>query len=431
MNGGRYVIVALARPRVPWLERIVQITNSGALPAEVRKAVGVVDLLAQIGSGRATSAVIVDAGAPGVDRDLIFRIRTSGPSVFVVADPQVPHDWTSLGADGVLAAGFDAHDLLDVLSKSARTIQHAEFADPEFSALSSPESAPWDAPLVAVIGAGGTGTSTVAIAAAQGLAGRPEGFAGRTALIDLCLSGEQAMLHDADPSGAGLLELIDRCRLGTPDEATVRDHLVPIHKRGYDLLPGLRRRRLWTQLRASSSAAALTSLRRAYDLVIADVDADLEGEPDSGSVDLEERNQLARLAVEQATIILVVGHSSMKGLHSMTRVIRDVVEHGANPSSVQPVFNHAPPNPRSKAGYTAALAELTDGLALTASSVFVPTKDIDDRLRALVPFPASVVDPIAGAIAARLNRSPVPPIGGRATPQAVRPGFLRRRTATS
>ena len=65
---GRYVLVALARPRAPWLDRVVQLANSGAMAAEVHKCVGLVDLLAQVGPGRQVSAVLLDGGAHGVDR---------------------------------------------------------------------------------------------------------------------------------------------------------------------------------------------------------------------------------------------------------------------------------------------------------------------------------------------------------------------------
>lgn len=422
MNG-RFVLIALARPRVAWLDHIVSIATSGAIAAEVHKAVGIVDLFTQMTGGRAASAVLLDAGAPGVDRDVITRVHACGVSVFVVADPLAPRDWTDLGADAVFSQAFRADELLDALTRSARSIPTTSFA--EFAnerELIQP--APWNASLIAVIGSGGTGTSTIAIAAAQGLAQADRSGEG-VALVDLCRSAEQSMLHDADPAAPGLLELVDTCRLGTPDADGVRDHLTSIHKRGYDLLPGLRRRRLWTQLRPASSSAALAALRRSYGVVVADLDGDLDGELEAGSLDIEERHQLTRLAVDQATVTLVVGHASMKGMHSLTRVLRDLVDHGVAAATLQPVFNHAPTTARSRSGYTAALAELTDGLGLSSTPVFVPTKDIDDRLRALVPFPSAVVEPIAGALKARLG---LHHLGSTIlAPQApVRPGFLRR-----
>lgn len=423
---GRFVLVALARPRAAWLDRIVQLANSGAVAAEVHKCVGVVDLLGQIGPGRAVSAVILDAGVHGVDRDLLQQLRASGAAVVIVRDPQIPHDWSTLGADATVRHDFSAHELLDTLLRSAQPVSRTEFA-PLGPGVGPNGAIPWDGSLVAVLGPGGTGVSTVAAAAAQGLGRVNAGDLG-TALVDLCLCAEQAVLHDADPSNPGLLELVDLCRLGSPGPETVRPVLTAIHHRSYDLLPGLRRPRLWTQLRPASTLEALRALRRTYDVVVADLDGDLEGESESGSADVEDRHQLSRIALEQATVVLAVGHSSMKGLHSLTRTIRDAVEFGVDPTVIQPVFNHAASGVRSRAGYGSALAELTEGLGLTSSPVFVPTRDVDDRIRALTPFPNAIVAPITGAIVARIHRRsaaaaehPVP---------AARTLFRRRMTAS-
>ncbi len=452
----RYVLVALARPRVDWLDRVVQLANSGAVAAEVQKCVGLVDLLSHVGPGKRVSAALLDGGAHGVDRDLIYRIRASGIAVFVVADPHVPHDWTSLGADAVLRREFAPHELLDTLVRSAQLVQHADFE--QFATSGDGfTAAPWCGSLVAVIGPGGTGVSTVAIAAAQGLgrgtsidddatanvAGsrRARTRAARrsgdhtTALIDLRLCAEQAMLHDADPSAPGLLEVIDACRLGNPDPEAIRAQFTAIPDRCYDLLPGLRRRRLWTQLRPASSLHAVNAILGAYDVVVADLDADTEGEQENGSIDVEERHQLTRLALQHAAVVLVVGHSSMKGMHSLARLLREIVELGVAPDLVQPVFNHAASGSRARAGYTSALSELTDGLEFSASPVFVPTRDIDDRLRALVDFPSAVVDPIHGAIAAHLRRgarrgASDAPAEDR-SPRPIAGGFLGRWKAAS
>ena len=400
---GRFVLVALAPPRAPWLDRLVQLANSGAVAAEVHKCVGVVDLLGQIGPGRAVSAVILDASVHGVDRDLLQRVKTSGAAVVIVGDSHIRHDWSALGADATVRNDFSAHELLDTLLRSALPVARTEFAplgpdDDRHGAI------PWDGSLVGVVGPGGTGVSTVAAAASQGLGRSDTGGLG-TALIDLRLCAEQSVLHDGDPAHPGLLELVDLCRLGSPPPETVRAVLTAIPNRSYDLLPGLRRPRLWTQLRPSSTLEALRALRRAYSIVVADLDCTLEGESECGSLDVEDRHQLSRLALEQATVVLVVGHSSMKGLHSLTRTIREAVEFGVDPAAIQPVFNHAASGARARAGYASALAELTDGLGLASSPVFVPTRDIDDRVRALTPFPSAIVGPITGSIVARIQRS--------------------------
>ena len=51
---------------------------------------------------------------------------------------------------------------------------------------------------------------------------------------------------------------------------------------GYHLLLGLRRHRDWTAVRPHAFAAGLDGLRRAFRVVVADVDADLEGERTTG-----------------------------------------------------------------------------------------------------------------------------------------------------
>ena len=433
---GRYVLVALARPRAPWLDRVVQLANSGAMAAEVHKCVGLVDLLAQVGPGRRVSAVLLDGGAHGVDRDLIHRLRLSSIAVLVIADPQASHDWTLLGADAVVGRDFAPHEMLDSLVRCARPVHQADFSDSIPAAVTASGPSPWDGALVAVIGPGGTGVSTVAIAAAQGLGRTGRGPEHSAALIDLCLCAEQAMLHDTNPTSPGLLELIDICRLGNPDDDAVRAQLSGITNRSYDLLPGLRRRGLWTQLRPASSRQALHAIVRSYDYVVADLDGDVEGESDNGSIDVEERHQLTRLALGEAAVVLVVGHSSMKGMHSVARLLREVVEFGVSPSAVQPVFNHAANGSRARAGYAAALGELTTGLGLAASPVFLPTRDIDDRLRALVPFPNAIVSPVQGAIEAHLRLSGKTGASARATgltdvPERIERGFLGRWTTAS
>lgn len=423
---GSFVVATVGRPRLGWLEAFVQAANNGSLPFEIRKCLGVADLFAQLDSGTALSAVVFDAGSPGLDRDVIVRLHVRAIAVLVVTDPHVLRDWHSLGCDAVLSPDFRSVDLLDVLSTHAAAVPRPAL---RFDMPEEPESVdgPWAGSLITVIGSGGSGVSTVAMAIAQGLGG--SGDHQRVALVDLALCAEQGVLHDADPDSAGLLELLDHCRLNDPDTTKVYDYLLPVHKRGYDLLLGLRRRRLWTQLRPASAAVAMRALRGAYAYVVADVDCDLEGEDVSGSADLEDRHQLTRLAVHNASLIVAVGNSSMKGLHSLTRTIRDLTEYGVDPNWIQPVFNLAPSGARARAGYTAALAELTTGLGLAATPVFLPSRDIDERIRSLRPLPSAVVDPLVGAVTARLRS-----VEQESFPEPlrrIRPGFLSRGVRAS
>src|SRR5690606_22897706 len=119
-------------------------------------------------------------------------------------------------------------------------------------------------------------------------------------------------------------------RLGRPGTESIRALTWQIATRGYDLLLGLRRHRDWTALRPRAAALAVEGLRQTYRFVIADVDPDLEGERSTGSLDIEERNALARTTVGDADLVVVVGTPEMKGIHSLVRIVREVVDHGVD-----------------------------------------------------------------------------------------------------
>src|SRR5439155_20792156 len=129
-------------------------------------------------------------------------------------------------------------------------------------------------------------------------------------------------------------------------------------ERRYHLLLGLRRARFWATLRPRAFEAGFDSLRRAYQVVVCDTDADVEGEDDGGSIEVEERNVMTRTACARADVVFVVGLPSMKGLHSLVRVVHDLVAFGVPAGRVVPVLNRAPRSPRTRAGATAALADL-------------------------------------------------------------------------
>src|SRR5690606_24352356 len=105
----------------------------------------------------------------------------------------------------------------------------------------------------------------------------------------------------------------------------------------------------WTGLRQRSFEAALDGLRRGFRTVVADVDADLEGERATGSLDVEERNLMARTTVAAADLVLAVGAPDMKGVHSLLRVARHLLDHGVPPERLLPLFNRSPKGPRARA----------------------------------------------------------------------------------
>jgi hypothetical protein len=429
MNDSRYVIAGAARPRSIWFNEVSQWANAGSIPAEFLKCLGIEDLRSHILSGRTLSSILVDGGLPGLDRDLFATAAEHDVAVIVARDARVHNDWLALGADAVLEPGFDRSSLLSALAATAALVSRAEPAvpDPHFSAGASPIRGH----CFGVLGSGGMGTSTVAMALAQGL-GRIADYRGAVALADLCLRADQAMLHDTQEVTPGIQELVEGFRTRSLHAEDIRNLCFRIDGRGYDLLIGLRRRRFWTTLRPAACIAALHAFAGSFAAVIFDLDADVEGEAESGSIDVEERNVLARTGVEMADSLVVVGHASLKGLHSLTRVIHDVTEFGVSPARIQPVLNYAPLNPRTRAAYSSALAELAapadrGGTEIVAPPLFLPTRNVDECIRAIAPLPSGVVDPLASYALHRVRGATDAHVS--ASWRRIAPGLLNRSSS--
>src|SRR5437764_2342073 len=145
------------------------------------------------------------------------------------------------------------------------------------------------------------------------------------------------MLRDAGDAVPGVQELVEAHRSGQPAAADVRALTFAVPGRGYDLLLGLRRHRDWSSIRPRSLEAAIDGLLAAYKVVVADVTGDVEGERECGSVDVEERNAMARLATTKADLVVAVGLPGAKGVHRLVRLVDALVQHGVDRRGIVPV----------------------------------------------------------------------------------------------
>ena len=422
MRGERYVVLGLAHARAEWFRAVGQWAHQASLPLEFVKVVSAAELRTRLTSGRPFSAVLVDAGHPGLDRDLVDSARDTGCPTLVVADGRVVRDWTSLGVSAVLPFNLTRDDLLETLAAHALPVGQRDVLPHEGDADSAP---PWRGRVVAVCGPGGTGASTVAIALAQGLAADARDPKS-VVLADLKLHAEQAMLHDAGDVVPGVQELVDAHRAGRPTLDEVRAMTFRVHERRYSLLLGLRRARFWSTLRPRAFEAALTSLARAYEVVACDVDADLEGEEDGGSVDVGERNVMARTATAQADVVFAVGLPTMKGLHSLVRVVHGIFDLGVEPERVVPVLNRSPRAPRARAQLAEAVAELLGPAVARGipSPLCLPERRVEEALRDGVRLPSQLADPLAAAFLGVCGRVPQPTAPRTHEAVRIRPGEL-------
>ena len=426
----RFVLLGLGQVRATWFRNVSQWATSAALPVEFLKAISVEEVRVRLRSGRGYSAFLVDDSVLGLDRDLTDLALDAGCAVVVVDNGRGPGSWTELGASAVLPADFGPGDLLQVLGQVARPVARPDATTSELDPGVDPPG--YRGRLVAVTGPGGAGRSTVAMAVAQGLAADPR-HAELVCLADLALHAHQAMLHDAGDVVPGLTELVEAHRGGGPSVDEVRALTWRVDARGYHLLLGLRRHRDWTSIRPRSFQAGLDALRRGFRVVVADIDDDVEGERSTGSLDIQERNGMARAVASAADLILVVGAPGMRGLHSLLRVTRDLLAHGVPANRILPVVNRSPRGPRSRAEITRAFGHLiereADGEPLATPIHLPERRHLEELLRDGARLPDAWLAPVCSPVLALLDAiSTDPPDTADVEPMRVVPGSLGRWT---
>lgn len=425
MSPERFVLLGLAPARSTWFRDVSRWATSAALPVEFLKTMSIEELRVRLRSGRGFSALLIDGAVPGLDRDLVELAREVGCAVLVVDSGHRPGSWADLGASAVLPLDFGRDDLLQALGQFATpVVRRHEMVSPVDPGA---DARGFRGQLVAVTGAGGTGRSTVAMAIAQGLAADPR-HADLVCLADLALHADQALLHDAQDVVPGIVELIEAHRGGTPTIDTIRSLTWEVDRRGYRLLLGLRRHRDWTAVRPRAFDAALDGLRRSFRISVADIDDDLEGEQATGSMDVEERNLMARSVTAAADLVVVVGLPGLHGVHAMLRVTRALLDHGVSGGRILPVVNRAPRGPRARAELTRAFGELIgvgDGADDVPSPIFLADRrHLDELLRDGSRLPDGWLAPAWGPVRALLDRGLAPPERHHDEPVAVVPGSL-------
>ncbi len=429
----RFVVLGVAPARREWFRRVGKWANEAALPVEFVKCISVDEVQSRLESGRPFSALLIDSSANGLDRDILELASSLGCSPIIVDHGLVDRDWQELGAKAVISDRFDIGDLRSALNDHANSIRKASSAaGADLFEHESDAQTVARAKVVAVTGAGGMGTSTLAMALSQGLAA--EGTKRPLALVDMALRSSQAMLHDTRDVVPGLLEFVDSHRLGIPDPSEVTGSIHVFPERGYHLLLGLRNERDWVSISSRSLSAGWSTLLSRYQTIVCDITGDFDGAIETGSDDIEDRNRLSRMAANQADLVLVVGVPGAWGIHHLVRTVLALSEIGVPCKRILPVLNHAPRQARARAGMGAAIADLTQtriaDAADLASPIFVQTRrGLEATLRDGDPLPNSMTSQLASAVDSLLGsdrlvelesapQAPVP------EPVAVVPGSL-------
>ena len=422
MSTERFVVLGLAHVRSGWFREVGRWASSAMAPIDYLKCVSAEEVRARLATGRAFSALLADGSLPGVDRDLFDQAREAGCAVLVVDDGVRQRDWADLGASATLADGFTRTVLIDLLHQHGSPIGQVDRLPG--TTFGEDHASQWQGHLIGITGPGGAGTSTLAMALAQGLAVDPR-HRNLVALADLCLDADLAMMHHAQDVIPGVQELVDAHRVGTPTLEEIRALTFDGGSRGYRLLLGLRHHRDWTAIRVRAFEAAIGSLRRCHRIVVADVDDDLEGEPETGSADVEDRNLMARTIVGQADLVLAVGLPGLTGLHHLVRTCSRLLVAGVEPERLVPVINRSPRNGRARSTITSTFADLVGADRLAHNPIHVgDRRGVDEALLDGVPLPAPLAESIARPTHAILEsvgaRTPVSP----PAPEPIQPGSL-------
>lgn len=390
MSETSFRILALGHARSSWMNQLTQWSTAGVLPADITKCVSSHEVVARFSVTTQWSALFIDATINGLDRDLIGTANDYHIPVIVIDGvPERYQRWMDLGAQMCL-------DPLTKLASFIETLRlHAQptYSDiAEIPNLSTPAEPNELGALFAVCGAGGTGASSTAVALAQGIATTDRSVV----LVDLARNAQQGMLHDANDVIPSIDELVETCRVRSVEPDELRNATYRVAERGYDLLLGMHRATSWTALTPRACTGALAGLQNAYDYVVADITADFQGEQDTGSRDIEDRNLLNRTAASRAHLVFVVATPCMKGLHSFLAVTDALLELGVAPGKIVPVITRAPKRGKGRAEIAKAVRVLTRDRRLSPM-LFLPDKPVDRAFQDGVALPHALVAPITQA----------------------------------
>jgi MinD-like ATPase involved in chromosome partitioning or flagellar assembly len=412
----RLTLFGLVGRTASWPQHIEAWATADTVPFRVSYCRSVAHLRARLDASDHACGVLLDGDLSFVDRDLLTALASAGGVAIVAAGARRRRPWPELGAAAVLPLDFDRDQLLEAV----RDVVDVPVEVPARPAAS----------LIAVTGPGGTGASVTAIALAQGLAAARR----RVLLADCCLHAEQAMLHNAHGTQPNVADVVEHHAGHTPEPREVRQLALGIVERGYYLLPGIARARHWSRIPEASLRAAMHSLRAAFDVVVADVDVDVEGEEQGGSLDVEERNVLARTVIGDADAVMVVGQPTMKGVYATVRAMVELLEFGVPPGRLLPVINRATTDPAVRADLSRAVSHLMGGVVGGGTAavagmgsvgpvLFAPCVVVEERLRERDTLDDAWPSLLAGAVTAMLDRVGERP-ATKALPEPVAAGSL-------
>jgi len=318
----------------------------------VRRCVDVADLLA-CAAGGTIRAVIVSAGLPRLDLEVLHRLRACDVAVVGVATrPDDDRRLRQLGVQWFGRADDDPRSLAALVSAALRSAAQEAAASPaaagrgelsggvgvpgpalegrEAGWSPEPVSLGEGSQLIAVWGpTGAPGRTSVAI----GLAAESAALGHPTLLIDAdTYGGSVAQLLGLLDEAPGLAAAVRHANAGTLDVPALR-RLAPVVVDNLRVLTGISRPERWPELRVASLRSVYALARQLAETVVVDCGFCLEDDDELSYDTLApRRNAVTLVTVADADQVVAVGSADPIGLHRLIRGIdrlREIVPDAA------------------------------------------------------------------------------------------------------
>jgi hypothetical protein len=161
---------------------------------------------------------------------------------------------------------------------------------------------------------------------------------------------------------------------------------------------------------------------------VIDIDCDTEGHAETGSVEMEDRNLLARTVFATADVVVVVGRAGLQGVHALSRTIGDVIASRVEPNRIVPVINYAPRSARARAEITRTIAALCAPAVGRASDLSPPAfmpyrRQVEQSHRDATLLPRQLAGGLSAVVKPMLDKAAYV-VAQESEPALVVPGSL-------
>ncbi len=206
--------------------------------------------------------------------------------------------------------------------------------------------------LVVVIGPGGAGVSSVALAISEALSRSDS-----TLLIDAQTRPEIGFLLNLDPATPGLSDLL----YASPGEFGSADlqEFVHLESARFMVLPGVRSPKHKELVNGENVESLLTSASATARYVVVDSESDSSDLASGAFYGATGRSLLNRAVLERASRVVLVCDASPKGLFSFGTLLRDVVESQIALPKMDLVINRSPDSSRRRREIELEVAQIS------------------------------------------------------------------------